>query len=171
MTDLSAMNHSWLQTGYNKMIYDDISKKVFQSAKDLMNKGGSIINVSSVNGLRGKGGSDIYDMTKAAVNNFTLNLARQLAPKKITVNAVCPSSTITPMRDDAMQRYLVSGTREEFDAHEAGTIPLGRLCDPEEIAEMIAFLASEKARYITGQIISVDGGFSVMPRYFGSDES
>jgi len=136
-------------------------------ARPLINHSGSIINISSVNGIIGKGGSDIYDMTKAAVNNLTKNQARQLAEREIRVNAVCPSSTITPMRDDALQRYLTTDkTRPEFDDLEANSIPFKRLGLPEEIAETVLFLASEKSRYMTGQIISVDGGYLLKPTFF-----
>jgi len=132
-------------------------------AQDLIIDSGSIVNISSVNGILGKSKSDIYDMTKAAINNMTLNHARKLSLRKIRVNAICPSSTITPMRDDAMNRYLKNKSREEFDNYEADTIPFKRLCDPQEIAEVALFLASDKSQYITGQIISVDGGFLLKP--------
>lgn len=131
--------------------------------KDLLNDGASIINISSVNGITGKGSSDIYDMTKAAINNLTLNQARQLAKRRIRVNAICPSSTITPMREDAMGRYLKGKSRKEFDEYEASTIPFKRLCKPEEIASLALFLASNDSSYITGQIISIDGGFLLKP--------
>ena len=135
-------------------------------AKDLINDGGSVINVSSVNGITGKGNSDIYDITKAGINNLTLNQARQLSSRKIRVNAICPSSTITPMRDDAMGRYLKDKTRQDFDEFEASTIPFKRLCDPSEIAELALFMACDKSSYMTGQIISVDGGFLLKPFFF-----
>lgn len=134
-------------------------------ASPLMNKGGSVINISSVNGIFGKGNSDIYDFTKAGINNLTLNQARQFFSRKIRVNCVCPSSTVTPMRDLAMSRYLQE-KREDFDQYEASTIPFQRLGKTEDIAEMVLFLASEKANYITGQIISVDGGYLLKPMLF-----
>ena len=133
-------------------------------AKDLIKDGGSIIYISSINGIIGKGNSDIYDMTKAGVNNLTLNNARQFASRKIRVNAICPSSTITPMRDEAMARYL-KGSREKFDKHEAESIPFKRLGRPSDIAEMVLFLASDKSKYMTGQIITVDGGFMLKPTF------
>lgn len=135
-------------------------------AKEQMNCGSSIINISSVNGILGKGNSDIYDMTKAAINNLTLNQARQLFAKKIRVNAVCPSSTITPMRDYALKKYLKDKTRKEFDSYEADTIPFKRLGLPDDIAEAVLFLASNSSKYITGQIISVDGGYLLKPFFF-----
>ena len=141
----------------------------FIFAKELLKDGASIINISSINGIIGKGSSDIYDMTKAGVNNLTLNQARQLASRKIRVNAICPSSTVTPMRDDAMARYLKNKSRKEFDKYEASTIPFKRLCKPEEIANVALFLANDHSSYITGQIISVDGGFLLKPVFFGEE--
>lgn len=135
-------------------------------AKDLMNDDGSIIHISSVNGITGKGGSDIYDMTKAGINNLTLNHARQFAARKIRVNAICPSSTITPMRDFALQRYLKDASREDFDKQEANTLPFKRLGKEKDIANTVLFLASANSSYMTGQIISVDGGFLLKPTFF-----
>lgn len=134
-------------------------------AKELINENGSIINISSVNGIIGKGNSDIYDLTKAGVNNLTLNLARQLASRKIRVNAICPSSTITPMRDFALGHYLKEKSKEEFDCLEANSIPFKRLGTCEDIAQAILFLASGKSSYLTGQIISIDGGFLLKPTF------
>jgi 3-oxoacyl-[acyl-carrier protein] reductase len=136
-------------------------------AEPFLNEGGSIINISSVNGIIGKANSDIYDMTKAGINILTLNQARQFANNKIRVNAICPSSTITQMRDDALHRYLPKGrTRKEFDDLESKKNPLKRLGKSEDIAEMALFLASDKSSYLTGQIISVDGGFLLKPHFF-----
>ncbi len=131
-------------------------------AEPLLSDGGSVIYISSVNGIRGKGISDIYDMSKAAVNVHALNAARQLAPRRIRVNAVCPSSTITPMRDDAMRRYPPSTTRKEFDLFEAGTLPFGRLATAEDIAAAALHFASDESRYTTGTILQVDGGFMLL---------
>jgi 3-oxoacyl-[acyl-carrier protein] reductase len=135
-------------------------------ARPLMRDNGSIVHISSVNGLRGKGGCDIYDMTKAGINVLTLNHARQFAPKGIRVNAVCPSSTVTPMRDDALGRYLPDGVqRRDFDESEAKSVPFQRLGKPEDIAQMVAFLSSDESCYTTGQIISVDGGYGLIPTF------
>ncbi len=135
-------------------------------AKSLINDEGSVINISSVNGIIGKGNSDIYDLTKAGVNNLTLNQARQLSSRKIRVNAICPSSAVTPMRDEAMARYLKGKSRKEFDKFEASTIPFKHLGSPDDIAELALFMASDKSKYMTGQIISVDGGFLLKPFFF-----
>lgn len=116
---------------------------------------GNIINISSVNGITGKSVSDIYDMTKAAMNNMTLNHARRFANKWIRVNAICPSSTVTPMRDYTIPK----NQRKQVDEHEISNLPIKRLGQPYDIAELALFLASNKASYITGQIIAVDGGW------------
>jgi NAD(P)-dependent dehydrogenase (short-subunit alcohol dehydrogenase family) len=135
-------------------------------AKSLINDEGSVINISSVNGIIGKGNSDIYDLTKAGINNLTLNQARQFSPRKIRVNAICPNSTVTPMRDETIARYLKGKSREDFDKFEASTLPFKRLGSPSDIAELALFLASDKSKYMTGQIISIDGGFLLKPFFF-----
>jgi 3-oxoacyl-[acyl-carrier protein] reductase len=122
-------------------------------------KEGVIINISSVNSICGKVVCDVYDMTKAAVNNLTLNQAMQLADFNVRVNAICPSSTVTSMRDKAMGEYPPEEGREGFDRLEASMVPLKRLGRPEDIAFCALYLASNEASYITGQVISVDGGF------------
>ena len=123
------------------------------------NNYGAIINISSVNGICGKAVCDIYDITKAGINNLTLNQAMQLAKFNIRVNAICPSSTITPMRDKAMAEYPPPISTNGYNQLEASSIPLQRLGNPEDIASLALLLSSKGGEYITGQIISIDGGF------------
>lgn len=113
--------------------------------------GGSIINISSVGGLRGYGGEFAYCTSKWAVRGMTKCAAIDLAPLGIRVNSVHPGPIDTPMVDNV--------SNEDREAW-ARTVPLARFGKPEEVAEMVAFLASDRARYITGAEFTVDGGMT-----------
>lgn len=113
--------------------------------------GGAIINISSVGGLRGFGGEFAYCTSKWAVRGMTKCAAIDLAPLGIRVNSVHPGPIDTPMVDNV--------SSDDRDAW-AQTVPLARFGMPEEVAEMVAFLASDKARYITGAEFAVDGGMT-----------
>ena len=111
--------------------------------------GGSIINISSVGGMRGFGGEFAYCSSKWALRGMTRCAAIDLAPLGIRVNSVHPGAVDTPMVSNVSQ--------QDRDAW-ASTVPLARFAQPEEIADTVAFLASDKARYITGAEFVVDGG-------------
>ncbi len=108
---------------------------------------GRIINVSSIASLTGNAGQVNYSAAKGALNSATKSLAREVASRAITVNAVAPGIIDTTMSEAA------------FDAQEiARLVPMKRAGNPSEVADLIGFLASEQAAYITGQIISINGG-------------
>jgi 3-oxoacyl-[acyl-carrier protein] reductase len=118
--------------------------------RSMMNQpGGRIINISSVAGLVGNQGQANYSASKGGLIAFTKATAREVGSRNITVNAVAPGFFVTDMTDK-----LLPEARESILAH----IPLKRYGQPSELAELVAFLAGEKASYITAQVISIDGG-------------
>jgi 3-oxoacyl-[acyl-carrier protein] reductase len=112
-------------------------------------RSGRIINISSVIGLMGNAGQTNYAASKAGVIGFTKALARELASRNITVNAVAPGFITTDM---------TAGLSDEVKNSIQSKIPLGKTGTPEDIANAVAFLASFEAGYITGQVLCVDGG-------------
>jgi len=118
--------------------------------KMIENGWGRIINISSVSGQTGFFGQTNYSASKAGVMGFTKALAREVAAKNITVNAIAPG-----MVETEMAKEIPPSVREEF----LKQIPMGRFAQPQEIAETIAFLVSDKAGYITGQVLHINGGW------------
>jgi len=112
----------------------------------LIKRNGRIISVVSLSGLKGLPGQTNYSAAKAAVIGATKALAQEVAPRKVTVNAVAPGFIATDMTKDLDEATLKK------------TVPLGRFGKPEEVAALVSFLASDEAAYITGETISINGG-------------
>jgi 3-oxoacyl-[acyl-carrier protein] reductase len=114
-------------------------------------KYGRIIIISSVWGVTGASCEAVYSASKAALMGLTKSLAKELGPSGITVNCVAPG-----VIDTDMNAGLTPEVREEL----IEDTPLGRIGQPEDVAALVKFLASDEARFITGQVIGVDGGFA-----------
>ncbi|MFQ6109672.1 MAG: 3-oxoacyl-[acyl-carrier-protein] reductase [Candidatus Aminicenantales bacterium] len=115
----------------------------------ISNRYGRIVNISSVVGLMGNVGQTNYSASKAGVLGFTKSLAREVASRGITVNAVAPGYVATPMTEN-----LPEAVKKTF----LELIPMKRFCSPEEVASVVKFLLSDEASYITGQVININGG-------------
>lgn len=113
-------------------------------------KSGRIINISSVSGIMGNAGQANYSASKAGVIGLTKSVARELASRGITCNAVAPGFIQTDMTENLGDNNPL-----------LNSIPLGRMGKPEDIAEAVAFLASDSAAYITGEVLKVDGGLAI----------
>jgi NAD(P)-dependent dehydrogenase (short-subunit alcohol dehydrogenase family) len=138
--------------------------RMTREALRFLPEGGRIINLSSVLGRFGVPGQAAYVASKHGVIGLTRTLALELAPRKITVNAICPGWVETEMAQRGFRRIASAlGVTEEQGREKAARMaPLGRVLDPEEVAGLAAYLASEEAKSITGQAITIDGG-QVMP--------
>ena len=141
---------------YNSLFDSNVKSTIFVTiyvAKSMIfNKSGSIINISSMWGKVGSSMESLYSATKGAINAFTLSLAKELGPSNIRVNAVCPGLIDTKMNselDDEIIKSIVDST------------PLNRIGKPEDVANLCLFLAGEESSFITGQLITIDGGLTL----------
>lgn len=119
--------------------------------KMVSKKYGVIINMSSIWGKEGAALEACYSATKGAINSFTKALSKELAPSNIRVNAIAPGVVLTDMMKEDFSERELDLIRED--------IGMGRFADPKEIADLIAYLVSDEASYITGSIIDINGGF------------
>ena len=125
------------------------SKAVIKSM--IARRFGRIISITSPSALTGRAGQTNYSASKGGIISFTKSLSREIARLGITVNAVCPGVISTPMTEN-----LDDETRNDL----LNMIPMGKFGEPEDVTGAILFLASERARYITGQVLAVDGGLT-----------
>lgn len=126
---------------------------VTQAMKPLMGKGSSIVNLASQAGRDGGGpGSALYASSKAAIMTLTRNWAKEFGPEGIRINAVCPGMIATKFHDDF--------TKDEVRANVANSTPLRREGQAEEVADLVAYLASEESSFITGNNVDINGGLA-----------
>ena len=147
LTDIDA-EHMQTQTSLNIAGLLFATKHASAAFAD---RGGCIINISSVQGVTPIPGGAVYCATKAAVNAITISLAAELGPRNIRVNAIAPGLIMT----DKMQAKLPEDAKPEI----INATPLRRLGNPDDIADIVTFLASDAASWITGQIITASGGY------------
>lgn len=159
------VNNAGVFSGYGKLIDKDTSdfERCFKvnvlgasygikCAAEQMRAGGRIINTSSAAGLTGAAGIADYSASKHAVVGLTKSAALELAERHIRVNCVCPTTVNTPMANEEGGEHMLVA--------EKVVVPLGRICEPEEVAALIHFLASNDCNFVNGQAIAIDGGMS-----------
>jgi 3-oxoacyl-[acyl-carrier protein] reductase len=124
-----------------------------EAVKHLGEAGGSIVNIGSVNSVAAQPGMSVYSATKGAIDTITRSLAAELAPRGIRVNTLAPGATET----EGIRATGVMGT--PFEQYVIDRTPMGRFGQPEEVARVVAFLASDDAGWVTGEWLSASGGF------------
>jgi 3-oxoacyl-[acyl-carrier protein] reductase len=124
--------------------YNRAAARVFKDQR-----GGKIVNITSINGLRGKFAQSNYSASKAGNIALTKALARELGKFNVNVNAVAPGMVMTEMAEKIPPEFLNAAVKETV---------LGRIASSEDVAHVVAFLCSDRARHITGEVVKVDGG-------------
>jgi len=145
------------QSGWQRLVDVNLSAAYAlcrRFSADLSETRGAIVNVSSLSADRAIPGIVAYGATKAALSQLSRGLAVELGPRGIRVNAVAPGYIVTPMTEANLRRA-------EVHERVMSRLPLGRLGNPGDVADIVTFLASEQARYVTGVVLPVDGGYSV----------
>ena len=141
---------------FAKVIDNNLKSTILLTAKIskhmISEQSGKIINISSMWGIVGASMESLYSASKGAINALTLSLAKELGPSNITVNAICPGLINTKMNKN-LSTETINEILEET--------PLKKIGTPEDVANLVEFLCSDKANFITGQIITIDGGFSL----------
>ncbi len=126
----------------------------------ILNDGASVINLSSVNAYTGMPNTAVYAASKAALNSYTRTAATELAPRKIRINSVNPGPVSTPIfGKTGMEEEQLNGFAQAMQER----IPLKRFGQPEDIAKLVSFLASDDASFITGSEYNIDGGININP--------
>lgn len=147
--------HKVINSGLNAFYY--ISQRVLPEM--ILHHQGRIINISSIAAIRGYVGRVNHSAVKAALLGVTKALSVEVASRKITVNAVAPGLILTDIHRNYLKSQNIS--EEESLIQYKKYIPMQRIGKPEEVADLVSFLASDKAAYITGQVIAIDGGLAV----------
>ena len=137
---------------FSTNVYGTILPTKFAIKPFLRNRGGSVINLSSIIGTNGNLGQSIYSSSKSAIIGFTKSLSKELAPLNIRVNAIAPGFIETDMTKGMDEKYYEKSLK---------SIGMRRLGTPEDVAKLALFLASDLSNYITGQVIGVDGGMII----------
>ncbi|MDW7662249.1 MAG: SDR family oxidoreductase [Bacillota bacterium] len=157
---LQVEEHEWDQVlNINLRSVFTLSKLFAQNIINAKKKG-KIVSISSQASLIGEYGNGTYAISKAGINMLTQVLALELAQHGVSVSAVCPGYVNTEMMQDVFEKRgpLEGMTAEEYEHTLTSSVPMKRMADPSEIAELIAYLASDKADYITGVTITIAGG-------------
>ena len=149
---LQMVKSDQIQATYQTNVFGAMYCSKYVSKYLIRNKGGSIVNMTSIVGVEGNLGQTVYASSKAALIGFTTSLSKELAPLNIRVNAIAPGFIDTDM---------IKGMDQRFYERNLNSIGLGRLGKPHDVAKAAAFLLSDKSDYITGQILGVDGGMII----------